>query len=41
MSPAEDYYNRVVLGLVKDFEGNLHSFQVPLSIISEIIIQKM
>ncbi len=28
MSPAGDYYNRMVLGLIKDYEGNLHSFQV-------------
>jgi hypothetical protein len=28
MSPAGDYYNRMVLGLIKDYEGNLHSFRV-------------
>jgi hypothetical protein len=35
MSPAGDYYNRMVLGLIKDYEGNLHSFQV-----NRILIKK-
>ena len=39
MSPAEDYYNRVILGLIKDYEGNIHTFQASLLYIVQLIIK--